>query len=257
MVVRPPIGSVKGSEGDALRAGADRPPSLAAVWAVLDTVLDPELDESVVSLGFVDAVAVDGAAVGVSFRLPTAWCSLNFAWIMAEDVRAALHRLDWVERTDIRLVDHFAAERINAGIASGRGFADAFGAEAGGDLSALRQTFRRKAFLGRMSTLIDLLRRGGRTDIAVLALTVGDLGAVADGDDTLTRAVGRYLELRAVFGGPAGPGEPAFRTAEGEAIEPARLPAFLRDVRLTRRSVEANGELCRVMLRALYGSSGG
>jgi len=227
---------------------------IAEVGAALDTVLDPELDESVVSLGFVDDVAVDGAAVAVTFRLPTAWCSPNFAWIMAEDMREALHRLDWVERADVRLVDHFAAERINAGIAEGHGFAAAFGAEAGGDLSSLRHTFRRKAFLGRMSTLIEALRSAGHDDAAILALTVRTLGALKT-DVSLAAAVARYLALRGAFGGPAGAEDPAFRTAEGDPIDPARLTDFLRDIRMTRRGVEANGEMCRVMLKARYGEA--
>jgi metal-sulfur cluster biosynthetic enzyme len=226
----------------------------AEARAALDTVLDPELDESVVALGFVDRMAVNGATVAVTFRLPTAWCSLNFAWIMAEDMRAALGRLDWVEQTDIRLVDHFAAGKINAGIADGRGFAEAFGADAGGDLSALRHTFRRKAFLGRMSTLIEALRSAGHDDAAILALTVGALGEMKT-DPSLTAPIVRYLALRDAFGGPAGADDPAFRTAEGVVINPARLTEFLRDIRMTRRGVEANGEMCRVMLKARYGEA--
>ncbi len=199
-------------------------------------------------------MTVDGAAVAVTFRLPTAWCSLNFAWIMAEDMREALHRLDWVERADIRLVDHFAAKRINAGIAEGHGFADTFGAKAGGDLTALRQTFRRKAFLGRMSTLIEALRRAGEDDAAILALTVGALRELKT-DAPLAAAIQRYLDLRGTFGGPNGAEDPAFRTAEGAAINPAGLTGFLRDIRMTRRGVEANGEMCRVMLKARYGEA--
>jgi metal-sulfur cluster biosynthetic enzyme len=243
-----------GSASDPQLPARDRDSRVAAVRTALDMVLDPELDESVVSLGFVDQVAVDGAAVAVRFRLPTAWCSLNFAWIMAEDMREALHRLDWVERADIRLVDHFAAERINAGIADGRGFATAFGAEAGGDLAALRHTFRRKAFLGRMSTLIEALRRAGHDDAAILALTVRALGELKS-DASLAAAVERYLALRDAFGGPAGADDPAFRTAESAAIDPARLTDFLRGIRMTRRGVEANGEMCRVMLKARYGEA--
>jgi len=248
------VGIGAGSPSDPNRPAQGRNPRVAEVRGALGAVLDPELDESVVSLGFVDKVTVDGAAVAVTFRLPTAWCSLNFAWIMAEDMREALRRIDWVEQADIRLVDHFAAERINAGIADGHGFADAFGAEAGGDLSALRQTFRRKAFLGRMSKLIEALRRAGHDDAAILALTVHTLGELKT-DASLAAAVERYLALRDAFGGPAGADEPAFRTAEGAVIDPTRLTDLLRDIRMTRRGVEINGEMCRVMLKARYGEA--
>jgi len=248
------VGIGAGSPSDPNRLAQGRSPRVTEVSAALGAVLDPELDESVVSLGFVDKVTVDGAAVAVTFRLPTAWCSLNFAWIMAEDMREALRRLDWVEQADIRLVDHFAAERINDGIADGHGFATAFGDEAGGDLTALRQTFRRKAFLGRMSTLIEALRRAGRDDDAIVALTIRALSELK-ADAPLAPAIARYLELRDAFGGPAGADEPAFRTADGAAIDPDRLTEFLRDIRMTRRGVEANGEMCRMMLRARYGEA--
>ena len=62
----------------------------AQVWAALEGVSDPELDESVVELGFVTAVEVDAeGAVDISFRLPTYWCSSNFASSMCSPSRTA------------------------------------------------------------------------------------------------------------------------------------------------------------------------
>jgi metal-sulfur cluster biosynthetic enzyme len=246
--------SVSDQAGKTAEPAADDA-TFAAAWKALDAVLDPELDESVASLGFVGDLSVENDTVHVTFRLPTAWCSLNFAWIMAEDMRDALLAVDGIGRTDIRLIDHFAAGRINAGIASGRDFADVFGAEAGGSLSALRTTFRRKAFLGRMAILIGLMRKSGRSDPDIVALTMSDLAVLRD-DPALSDAVDRYRELRAIFGGPADANDAAFRTAGGEPIAPDRLTDFLRDIRMTRRGVEANGEMCRVMLKARYGDKG-
>ena len=54
--------------------------------------MDPELDEPVTDMGFVEAVSVTGRAAGavqVSFRLPTYWCSPNFAFLMADDIKRA------------------------------------------------------------------------------------------------------------------------------------------------------------------------
>jgi len=216
---------------------------LAEVRAALDAVTDPELDQSVVDLDFIAAMEVEGDRVAVAFRLPTYWCSAGFAWIMAEDMRAALLRLPWVRKAEVRLVDHFAAGRINQGVAAGAGFEAAFGAEAAGDLAALRETFRRKAFLGRMSALIEALRQTGMADAAIAALTLAEL--VARPVDA--GLVARYLALRALYGGPAEEGDAAFRTPDGTAI--ADLGTWLRDIRMTRRSVEANGEMCRILLK--------
>jgi metal-sulfur cluster biosynthetic enzyme len=229
------------------------PPSerTQAVWRAIARVADPELDQSIVDLGFVTDVAVDGGRVAISFRLPTFWCSANFAWIMAEDMRSALARLGWVSEAEIRLVDHFAADKINAGIAAGGGFRQAFGAEAADDLAGLRQTFQRKAFLGRMSAVVEALRRAGWSDARLAALCIADLAALSN-EPALRPAAERYLELRAVYGGACGPMEPAFRTAEGGDIPAGRLPDYLREIRMTRRSVEANGEMCRILLKQRY-----
>jgi metal-sulfur cluster biosynthetic enzyme len=220
----------------------------AEVWRAVALVTDPELDQSIVDLGFVSAVTVAGDRVALRFRLPTFWCSASFAWIMAEDMRAALAEIPWLAEADIRLVDHFAAGKINRGIAAGDGFQAAFGAEAAGDLAALRQTFRRKAYLGRMSRLIEALRDAGWADAEILAIRVADLSA--PGDPRFTQPMARYRELRAVYGGRPASDAPAFTTLEGNPIAPAALPAYLRDIRMTRRGVEANGEMCRVLLRA-------
>jgi hypothetical protein len=163
---------------------------------------------------------------------------------MAEDIRAALARLAWIERAEISLVDHFASRKINAAIAAGEDFRSAFGAESGGNLDALRQKFREKAFLGRMSALIDSLRDEGVTDDELLALTMADLARRRD------RPARGYLELRAEFGGPANAGDPAFRASGGSPIPADGLVAFLRGIRMSRRGVEANGEMCRALLRA-------
>lgn len=222
---------------------------IAEARAALAAVTDPELDQSVVELGFIaDLSAADGH-VSVSFRLPTFWCSAGFAWIMAEDMRAALLRLASVQSADVRLVDHFAAERINAGVATGNGFRSAFGEEAAGDLAALRETFRRKAYLGRMAALIEALRAAGMADAAIAALTMRDLAALP----VASSLVERYRELRTAYGGPAGEGDAAFRKPDGAAIPAATLGAWLRDVRMTRRGAEANGEMCRILLKGRYG----
>ncbi|HZP19907.1 MAG TPA: iron-sulfur cluster assembly protein [Bauldia sp.] len=232
------------------------PTRIAEVRAALADVTDPELDESVVDLDFIARIDVDGDRVAVEFRLPTFWCSANFAWIMAEDMRSALLALPWVGAADIRLVDHFAAERINAGVASATGFAAAFAGEATAGLAVIRDTFLKKAWLGRMARLIELLRAAGRTDAEIAAMPVialRNLAAAAAPD--VAAAARRYLALRAVYGGPAGDSDPAFVTANGARLTAATFAAHLRDIRMTRRGVEANGEMCRILLKGRYGGS--
>ncbi|TKD39865.1 MAG: iron-sulfur cluster assembly protein, partial [Mesorhizobium sp.] len=58
------------------------------LWRRLGEVNDPELDEPITEMGFVEHVAVaDDGGVQVDFRLPTYWCSPNFAFLMLDGVR--------------------------------------------------------------------------------------------------------------------------------------------------------------------------
>src|SRR3954466_14021591 len=66
------------------------------VYAAIADVLDPELDEPLVKLGFIDRVQVDGPDVTVVFKLPTYWCAPNFAYLMAADLRARIRALPGV-----------------------------------------------------------------------------------------------------------------------------------------------------------------
>src|SRR5258708_31336314 len=85
--------------------------------AILDRlaqVLDPELDESILDLGFVRSLQLRSRHVSVALRLPTSWCAVNFAYLMAEDVRRALLTVDGGHQVTVRLGDHCAAEEIEA-----------------------------------------------------------------------------------------------------------------------------------------------
>ena len=67
--------------------------------AALDAVVDPELDEPITDLGFVRSLVVTRPAacdVKVHLRLPTSFCSPNFAYLMASDAKDAL--AGWIGR---------------------------------------------------------------------------------------------------------------------------------------------------------------
>jgi metal-sulfur cluster biosynthetic enzyme len=61
-----------------------------AILERLAQVLDPELDESILDLGFVRSLKLRSGHASVMLQLPTNWCAVNFAYLMAEDVRRAL-----------------------------------------------------------------------------------------------------------------------------------------------------------------------
>lgn len=124
-----------------------------------------------------------------------------------------------------------------------------FGAEAADDLLSVRETFRRKGYLGRMSALIELLREHGRCDADLLALRVADLAQLRR-DPQLAVAAQRFAERRAEFGSSAEPDDRAFTKPDGAPIAAGELRDYLREIRMARRGAEANGEMCRMLLKA-------
>ena len=53
----------------------------AEIWRCVERVNDPELDESVAGLGFVETLTVGHEGqITIELRLPTYWCSPNFVF---------------------------------------------------------------------------------------------------------------------------------------------------------------------------------
>src|SRR5262245_2023093 len=112
------------------------------VLEALSTVRDPELDEPITTLGFVEGLEIGPGVVRARLRLPTFFCAPNFAFLMVADARAAVRKAvgDGVE-VHVRLVDHSNSDEINDGVEQGGGFEGTFGDEAGGELEELRALF--------------------------------------------------------------------------------------------------------------------
>jgi metal-sulfur cluster biosynthetic enzyme len=214
----------------------------------LAEVYDPELDEPITRLGFVSSCEVtpDGD-VEVVLRLPTPQCAPNFAFLMAADARAVVHRLPEVRDVSIKLEDHYTGAEINAALGRGDGFAGAFpGETADDDLAALRELFLRKALVGRQSRLCESLLIKGATPEEVAALRLEDLpGDVADAQ--------RCVELRRHLGLPADSQSPAFVLPDGQPLAAGEVKRWLRTARLVRMSLEVNGGICRSLLQVRHG----
>jgi metal-sulfur cluster biosynthetic enzyme len=218
----------------------------ARVLEALGEVHDPELDEPITSLRFVTSchVTPDGDAE-VVLRLPTPQCAPNFAYLMASDARDAVRRLPGIRKVAVRLEDHYTGEEINAAIASGAGFAEAFPGETDDhDLDALRELFRRKALVARQAKLCEELLAEGATPEQVTARRVRDLPDVPDAR--------RCLALRAHLGIPSDDDSPAFVLPGGEPVAAPELGRWLRRARLVRTSLDVNGGICRSLLEVRH-----
>jgi metal-sulfur cluster biosynthetic enzyme len=227
------------------------PDRLAEVWACLQAVTDPELDESIVDLNFVTRAHVDPEnRVHIEFRLPTYWCAANFSFLMADDMRRAVKALDWVEGVSIVLGEHMYADKINAGLAGGLSFQETFGAEANGNLDDLRRTFLVKAFQRRQAALLHHLIKAGVSPASIVGLTLPELDGLPV-DEEGGKLLRRYLERRPAVG-PLPSDALAFVDTNGAALNADGLSAYLSGLRRVGVNVEFNGALCRGLLSARF-----
>jgi metal-sulfur cluster biosynthetic enzyme len=236
---------IAGVAAKASRAGA-----ILTVLEALEAVRDPELDEPITALGFVSSctVSADGDA-RVRLRLPTYFCAPNFAFLMVADAYDVVSALPGVHTAEIVLEDHFASDAINGGVAARAGFARSFDGEAIGELEELRADFLRKAVMAGTDQVCRPLLAAGTDPARLPELTLGEVPA--------SRALQRLRERRAELGLPAGDGAPLLIDPKtGEPVRPDSLRLHLGRARLTRTSLEANGSICRGMLRHRYDSPG-
>ena len=223
-------------------------------FQALSVVMDPELDEPVTDLGFVRSLVVSGdtgADVELHLRLPTSFCSPNFAYLMVSDAKDVLTALPWTNVVVVELDDHHDSAVINAGMAADAGFDGTFGAEAeGGDLAELRSTFQRKAHTAAAERCLTALLRADpeRTVESLGTVTLADLP-----EDRLTEAL---LRRRQALGLPGRTDALVLVDHEGTGWPEGEVPLALRRARSTRISIDGNAHFCRGLLRTRYPDSG-
>ena len=218
------------------------------VWAALGTVLDPEIDEPITDLKFVESCTVsDDGVVRVRLRLPTFFCAPNFSFLMVADAYDAVVAVDGVTRAEVALLDHHASDEINAGVAAEAGFVQTFEGEAVAELDELRAQFLRKAALAGQDRVARPLVDAGVMPETLAELT---LGAVPPSPD-----LDRLRERRAAIGLPAGDDAPLLLHPDGSRVTTAQVPLHLRRARLTRVGIESNGEQCKGLLAARYATT--
>jgi metal-sulfur cluster biosynthetic enzyme len=225
-----------------------RVPSPAGLLAALETVRDPELDEPITALGFVASATVSAAGdAQVRLRLPTYFCAPNFAYLMVADAYDAVTALPGVRHAEVVLDEHFASDAINGGVAAQAGFAKSFDGEAVGELHQLRADFLRKAVMAGTDQVCRPLLAAGTDPAQLRTLTLGELPP--------SQPLDRLRQRRAELGLPAGDDAALLiDPVTGGPVPADAVPLHLRKARITRVSLDANGSICRGMLRHRYHS---
>jgi len=219
-----------------------------AVLEALDSVNDPELDRSLVELGFATAAVDQDGMVTVEVRLPTFWCAPNFAYLMVQDARDAIESVPGVRSVSVRLLDHFADGEITRGVGGGQSFDEAFPEMSDGrGLEALRRLFHVKAFTVAQERVLRRLLREGRSkaEISELHLADVDLGN-PEGQE--------YLHKRRRLGLTTEADDPLAILPNGRLLTADRLEDYLSRSRSTRMNMEANAVLCQGLHATRYGT---
>jgi metal-sulfur cluster biosynthetic enzyme len=226
---------------------------LQEVRDALSEVCDPELDEPVTDLGFIQDIFIGrDRDIMVTFRLPTYWCAANFAFLMASDMQNALARLPWAGQIGIQLVDHYTSAEVSSGASSGQSFRQSFSGEAEEDLDGIRLIFQRKSFQKRQEKLLRYLlaKDPAISDLVSMSLTALEQLPL-DSDGIILRE--RYLRALALLSFQESPWCPAFHDVEGKPLDPIEFAHYLQRLRSVRINAEVNGAFCRSLLEVRYG----
>jgi metal-sulfur cluster biosynthetic enzyme len=217
----------------------------AAVWQALGTVLDPELDEPITDLDFVESCTVSPTGeVAVGLRLPTFFCAPNFSFLMVADAYDAVSALPGVSRAAVTLADHAHADEINGGVAAHSGFVGSFEGEASAELDELRHTFLSKAALAGQDRLARPFVDEGMGPDELASLTLGEV------PDSME--LRRLRDRRAAIGLPFTDDAPLLIHGDGTRVTTEQVPLHLRRARLQRVGIETNGEYCKSLLKVRY-----
>lgn len=233
---------------------------VGGAWEALRTVRDPELDTDVVSLDFVASVVVDDSAAGrvahVRLRLPTYFCAPNFAFLMVADAWDAVSGVPGLDDVDIQLIDHFASEAINAGVAARAGFVGAMaGTEVGEaveELDGLRRTFTERAVMAGTDLVVRPLLTAGHTVEQIATMTLGDADSLA-GEVGTVDDLRRLRDRRRELGLPTDDAAPLVLDPSGRRVGVEAMPLHLRKARSYQVGVDANTSICRGQLAVRYG----
>lgn len=217
----------------------------AEIVDALATVVDPELDEPITDLGFVRSVFIDDDGVTVHLRLPTAFCSPNFAYLMASDALDALRAVDCIGQVRVLLDDHHDSDKINAGLAADAGYLGTFGVEADESLTELRDVFRHKAHAAAMERAIGSLLRDSPMDVE-------QIGHLLLRDLPEGKAKAALLRRRFAIGLGTCPNSRVLVDDLGKAVAPEAVPMRFRFAKSVRISMEGNSHFCRGLLATRY-----
>ena len=191
-------------------------------------------------------VVTPSGNVKVHLRLPTSFCSPNFAYLMASDAKDVLTELDWTRRVVVELDDHHDSSIINAGWPP---MPDTAGPSATRPRSP-------STSCGRRSGARRTPRRWNAASPALLradpSRAESSLGEVRLGDLPDGDAKTALLKRRRNLGLSTAADALVMVDHDGRGYAADAVPMALRRARSTRISIDGNAHFCRGLLRTRY-----
>ena len=236
------------------------------IFKRLEKVLDPELDESILKLGFVKSIEAESGHLTIELHLPTYWCAPNFSYMMAEDTRRELLTVRGLHNVTVRLKDHFASKTIEASVNAGKSFLETFPDEASENLCQLNDLFLRKGYIRRQERLLRNLKNAGLSFEEIAVRRVGDV-YLEDESCQIRRNDGRicdigaaevarqYFQRRAEMDLDCSPTAPLIIDPRGKEVTAGQLEKYFIRARTVRVSLQANGSFCTAVLAARKGKN--
>lgn len=230
-------------------------PSKDAIRSRLDRVMDPELDQSLIELDYVDRITVRDGQVTIAFTLPTAWCSPAFAWMMATDARDEVESLPDTESVTIELRDHMHETEINRGVNERESFGSSF-PDADGGVAEIRATLDEKAMFARQHEAVEACREAGLTPEQIVGLRRSDIELTDEGCVisvggirvvAATAPITDYLEKARASGHVTADADRLFLTPDGEPIPTDRFEMVQKRTRLAGVNMGSQGTVCEAL----------
>jgi len=233
-----------------------------SVLRALSTVTDPELDEPITDLGFVKELSVSNdGRVSLDLVTSTFWCSPNFVYMMLEEARDVVSKLDGIREIRLHLEGHHDSDRINGGINSRKSFSECYPTEAGGNLEELNRMIRTRVLRSRLYSMVAAVSRAGINPSDLLGVTRRDFTAEGAtfiltlggksfriSDPVDAKRIARYLSFLDGLG--RGDGPLVISDLDGTRPEPHEFESMLALSRSAKSNFSLNAELCRALLES-------
>jgi len=87
------------------------------VYQELRDVMDPEIGASIVDMGLIDEISIEGDEARVVYRLTMPMCPPVMALYIGNMIKKKLLKVEGVSKRVVRVKDHYLQDQINKALA--------------------------------------------------------------------------------------------------------------------------------------------